>query len=121
MQTPYPAFTPDQFLRVQTAAEKAALLAEKAVGASPHNADLRRDVAMAKAARLRWPDGSQSGPGRNHAETQYAAALEEFGGHKAPSRSSQETPRLKTPYHGKDCNALFLIVPDTAQIAQLQL
>ena len=75
----YPAFAPDNFPSVRAAALEALQLAERAVAAHPESAAAARDLAYAKAAVVRWPEGSALGAERDAAEVAYSDALKAYG------------------------------------------
>jgi hypothetical protein len=75
----YPAFAPDDFPEVQSAASLALHHAQQAASKDPESAISKRDLAFAEAAVLRWPQGSEYGPARDAAEKAYSAAFRKFG------------------------------------------
>lgn len=75
----YPAFAPDNFADVYSAATLALHYAQEAASRDPDSATARRDLAFAEAAVLRWPQGSEYGPARDAAEKAYSAAMGKFG------------------------------------------
>ena len=76
----YPAFATDNFPEVHSAANLALQHARVAASRKPNSATVKRDLAFAEAAVLRWPPGSKYGPSRDAAEKAYSAALGKYGG-----------------------------------------
>jgi hypothetical protein len=75
----YPAFAPDNFADVHSAATLALQYGRQAASRDPDSATAKRDLAFAEAAVLRWPQGSEYGPARDAAEKAYSAAMRKFG------------------------------------------
>ena len=75
----YPAFAPDNFPEVHSAANLALQHARVAASREPNSPTIKRDLAFAEAAVLRWPPGSEFGAPRDAAEKAYSAALARYG------------------------------------------
>eukprot|EP00884_Botryococcus_braunii_P021274 jgi/Botrbrau1/7830/Bobra.9_2s0011.1 len=75
----FPSFGPGDFPECHANAEKALALAQQAAEANPDSKEAKRDLAYAKAAAIRFRDGSELNPERYNAEVAYGHALRDAG------------------------------------------